>query len=101
MKSSSLFLSESFHLSWISCNRSLFFVISSVSVFFPESEIAVLSSPGVLREKPAEIPRASSPTPIKVDQILHKELLAETGLSIEGQVRFVPFDTISALATGL
>lgn len=78
-----------------------FFVISSVSVFFPESEIAVLSSPGVLREKPAEIPRASSPTPIKVDQILHKELLAETGLPIEGQVRFVPFDTISALATGL
>lgn len=69
--------------------------------FFPESEIAVLSPPGVIREKPAEIPRASSPTPIKVDQILHKELLAETGRPIEGQVRFVPFDTISALATGL
>ena len=102
MNSSSSFLSESFRLSWISCNRSLFFAISSVSVFFsPESEIAVLSPPGGLREKPAEIPRASSPTPIKVDQILHKELLAETGLSIEGQVRFVPFDTISALATGL
>lgn len=101
MNSSSSFLSESFHLTWISCNRSLFFSLYHVSVFFPESEIAVLSRPGVLREKPAEIPRASSPTPIKVDQILHKELLAETGLSIEGQVRFVPFDTISALATGL
>ena len=75
--------------------------MSSVSVFFPESEIAVLSPPGVLREKQEEIPRASSPTPIKVDQILHKELLAETGLPIDGQVRFVPFDTISGLATGL
>ena len=69
--------------------------------FSSESEIAALSPPGDLRKKPAEIPRASSPTPIKVDQILHKELLAETGLPIEGQVRFVPFDIISARATGL
>lgn len=43
-------------------------------------------------EKPAktlsELPRASSPAPIKADQILHKELLADTGLQIEGKVRF-------------
>lgn len=35
-----------------------------------------------------EVPRASSPAPIKADQILHKELLAETGLEVEGKVRF-------------
>ena len=69
--------------------------------FSPESEIPTLSPPGDLRKKPAEIPRASSPTPIKVDQILHKELLPEACLPIEGQVRFAPFDIISALATGL
>ena len=57
--------------------------------YLPESKDIALSSAESPIKKLTEVPRASSPAPIKADQILHKELLAETGLQVEGKVRFV------------
>lgn len=58
----------------------------------PEKSSEHKDSAVVTPEQPApratEVPRASSPASIKADQILHKELLAETGLEVAGKVRF-------------
>jgi len=59
-------------------------------IFNPETEpkdSTLITTPEEPARKAAEVPRASSPVPIKGDQILHKELLAETGLKIKGKVR--------------
>jgi len=50
---------------------------------------STLITPDEPARKATEVPRASSPSPIKADQILHKELLAQTGLEITGKVRLL------------
>lgn len=54
-------------------------------LFNPETELK--DSTLMTTEEAVEAPRASSPAPIKADQILHNELLGETGLEIKGKVR--------------
>lgn len=58
-------------------------------LFNPETEPKdpTLITPEEPAHRATEVPRASSPAPIKADQILHKELLVETGLEIKGKVR--------------
>lgn len=53
-----------------------------------EHEDSALITPEQPAPRATEVPRASSPATLKADQILHKELLAETGLEVEGKVRF-------------
>ena len=55
-------------------------------LFNPETEPKA-DSTLMTTEEAAEAPRASSPAPIKADQILHKELLGKTGWEIKGKVR--------------
>ena len=63
--------------------------LASIFLFNPETEPkdSTLITPEEPARKAAEAPRASSPAPIKADQILHKELLAEPGLEVKRKVK--------------
>lgn len=59
-------------------------------LFNPEYSSEHKDTSVITQEQPTpratEVPRASSPAPIKADQIYHKELLADTGLEVKGKV---------------